>query len=75
MLSLIKISAPGWEKKFDTEEDMRKELYKHICNLCREGGDDGHGYIEYPVDENSTLNHLLSTACGAEYMVEETQQV
>lgn len=62
MVRLIKLSAPGWEKEFETEDEARKELYNYICRDCREG--DG-------VDENSEIAHMLWTACGAEFMTED----
>lgn len=65
MVRLIKMSAPGWEKEFETEEEARKELYNHICSLCIEG--DG-------VTEDSTIDHMLWTACGAEYFFEDDDE-
>ena len=61
-MRLIKLSAPGWIKEFDTEEDCRVELNKHICSMCVE---------EYSVTESSTLDDLLWTSCGCEYTVED----
>lgn len=69
-MKLIKLSAPGWEKDFVNEADCKAELYKHICNLCR-AGTEFEEYPEAPVDENSTIDAMLSTACGCEYMIEE----
>ena len=59
---LIKMSAPGWEKTFNTETEARNELYKWICNLCKE--DDG-------IRVNSSLDELLYTACGCEFWYEQ----
>ena len=65
---LIKLSAPGWEQSFDNTEDLRRELYAHICNYCREGEAEYH---MDPVNEKSSIGELLSTPCGCEYMVEQ----
>jgi hypothetical protein len=56
------MSAPGWEKTFNTEIEARNELYKWICNLCKE--DDG-------IRVNSSLDELLYTACGCEFWYEQ----
>jgi hypothetical protein len=66
---LIKLSEPGWEKSFTREDELRKELYGHICGLCRRG-DETEDYKQEPVDENSSIDELLGTACGCEFMVE-----
>jgi len=70
MFTLIKLSAPGWEKQFTNESNLRVELYSHICNLCRRG-DECPEFPQDPVNENSTVDEMLSTPCGCEYMVEE----
>jgi hypothetical protein len=59
---LIKLSEPGWEKSYDDPIELQAELYKHICNQCR---------TESVITEISDIDHMLSTACGCEYMVEE----
>ena len=73
-MKLIKLSAPGWEKEFDTEEEVKAELYSHICNLCRKGEiaetDEGEFVLWDPVDENSSVGDMLWTACGCEFDVE-----
>ena len=67
---LIKLSHPGWEKHFDSEQEAKVELFKYICNLCCRG-DEFEDYKQYPVDENSSIGEMLGTACGCEFMVEE----
>ncbi len=34
MYTLIKQSAPGWEKKFVSESEAKEELYKWVCIGC-----------------------------------------
>jgi hypothetical protein len=58
---LIKLSDPGWEKFFVSERDAKRELYKHICGLCVK---------QYGITDDSSVNDLLSTDCGCEFMVE-----
>jgi hypothetical protein len=58
---LIKLSEPGWEKMFVSERDVKRELYRHICNACRD--DDN-------INEKSNIDDMLGTACGCEFMVE-----
>lgn len=79
-MKLIKLSAPGWEKEFATEAELKAELYSHICNLCRPGEiikkednpDMDEDYVLWsPVDENSPIGDMLWTACGSEYYVED----
>jgi hypothetical protein len=70
---LIKLSSPGWEKEFQTEEELKTELYNWICKDCKEGCDeeyDGFVHVELPVDSNSSLGEMLSTSCGCEFYVE-----
>lgn len=62
MKRLIKMSDPGWIKEFETEDEVRRELYNHLCSMCIEG--DG-------VTEETTLDHMLWTACGCEYTVDD----
>ena len=62
MKRLIKLSEPGWIREFESEEDLKAELYKCICVMCREG--DG-------VTEDSTIDWMLWTACGCEYTVDD----
>lgn len=75
MFRLIKISAPGWEKEFNTEDETRNELFKHVCGICQ-AGDKAYNhegeliYESSPVDENSSVEDLLCTACGCEFDVE-----
>ena len=61
---LLKLSAPGWEKIFKSEIEVRNELYKLICNLCKEEDD---------IRANSSLDDMLCTACGLEFDYESTE--
>lgn len=67
---LTKLSGEGWEKHFSNEEDLKAELFSHICPMCRDG-------FEYegakPVNAGSSIWDMLSTACGCEYMVENLE--
>lgn len=76
MIKLIKLSDPGWEKEFQNEEDARKELFQHICGICRKGDiikdeetDEIIWYSE-PVNEDSTFDEMLCSPCGCEFDVE-----
>lgn len=66
---LTKYSSPGWEKEFASEGELKQELYKHICLMCREGEPPDMD----PVDAFSSVDDLLYTACGCEYGVEEIE--
>jgi hypothetical protein len=61
MYTIIKLSRPGWDKTFDTEEEARVELHNHICNECIDA---------YDIGINCTIDDLLATDCGCEYYVE-----
>ena len=56
MYQLVKYSAPGWVKGFDSPEALTQELYKHTCIHCQ----DVHG---------TDLDGMLASDCGAEYGV------
>jgi rubrerythrin len=62
---LIKLSDPGWEIEFPTENHLKRYLYKYICNTCID--DDS-------ITEKSSIDEMLSTACGCEFMVEEEKE-
>ena len=73
---LIKRSSPGWEKEFQTEEELKTELYSWICAGCKAGcyeEYDGIVHEESPIDWTSSLDEMLSTACGCEFCVEEDE--
>ena len=59
---LIKMSGPGWEKKFKTRSEARDELYKHICSQCT---------TEEGITKNSQIEHMWGPACGCEFDFEE----
>lgn len=72
------MSAPGWEKEFATEDELRGELYKHLCSMCCKGGKDSYYYDgeeivweEPPITEDSPLGDMLASACGCEFFVDE----
>lgn len=65
---------PGWEKLFDTEQEMCFELYQHICGTCLNGeeyycGDDEPVRGDPPNSDD--YKELLGTSCGCEFEVEE----
>ena len=64
MFELTKLSAPGWEKQFQTSLEVYMELQHYICNMCIEEFNDQ--FHTNPDD----MHDLLWTACGAEFMVE-----
>lgn len=55
---LIKLSSPGWEKRFQSESAARDELYKYICEQCR---------AEEGITKQSKIGDMLDTACGCEF--------
>lgn len=59
---LTKLSEPGWEKSYSDKFQLQAELYKCICSQCR---------CEEGITEISSIDDMLSTACGCEYMVED----
>lgn len=67
-VTLVKASVPGWEKNFDTEEEARVELLKHICSTCLEG------YGEFKTPDQGDIKSLLGTPCGCEYWLEDSAQ-
>lgn len=56
---LTKLSKPGWDKTFDTEQAARDELYTHICKSC---------ILAEELTAESTIDDLLATDCGCEYI-------
>ena len=74
-MKLIKLSAPGWEKEFTSKEELKAELYAHICGICRTGdewvSDDGEViWQEHPVPPDAPIGDMLCSPCGCEYDVE-----
>ena len=79
--NLSKDSAPGWDKEFETIEDLRSELEKHVCKSCWTHStlendadlDLGIIYIdEYEkMSELDKIAALLWTPCGCEFTVDE----
>lgn len=77
-MKLIKMSSPGWEKDFATEGELKAELYRHICGMCRRGLEDKYYYDgeeivweEPPITEDSPLGDMLASACGCEFFIDE----
>jgi hypothetical protein len=72
---LIKISSHGWEKEFQTENELKEELYRHLCGHCKDGHkEEFEGELFYeqdPIDSDSSLDEMLSTSCGCEFYVED----
>ena len=62
--TLYKMSAPGWELDFYTEEEARVRLLTHICDQCR---------AEYGIDNTSDVGSILSTPCGLEFDIEDDE--
>lgn len=74
-MKLIKASLPGWTKEFDTEQELKEELFSHICAYCCNGekmtDDDGNIIWELdPVGPDDSIDEMLSTSCGLEFYVE-----
>lgn len=57
---LIKCSAPGWVKEFDTGADAAIELDYWICDDCRR---------EYLCNN---LDSMLASPCGLEFWFEDS---
>ena len=77
-MKLYKLSAPGWTKEYDNDDDLRRELFTHICKPCRDGEkiyneSNELVYETDPVDENSDVYALLATACGCEFDIGEDE--
>jgi hypothetical protein len=68
-LTLTKQSLPTWSKQFDSQEQLRLELYTHICEICKDGENYNGLVIWSAVDENSSISDLLNTGCGCEFRV------
>lgn len=73
-MRLIKLSYPGWEKDFDTEQEIKLELFSHICRMCCDGyTEECNGEIVYeqePITIDSSIDDMLWTACGCEFCVD-----
>lgn len=60
---LTKMSAPGWEKVFDSEKAASDELENWICKTCM--------YEAHRETKNLGMSDLLFTYCGAEFYYEK----
>jgi hypothetical protein len=71
---LHKYSIPGWTKEFDSVNQARLELLKHICTDCLNGDQYAVG-VDEPYHQKApnifNINELLGTSCGLEYGYEE----
>jgi hypothetical protein len=74
--TLTKLSSPGWERHYNDLSQVQKELYAHICGLCRKGvpvynlqGEEV--WHSEPITETSSIDDMLCTDCGCEYHFEE----
>ena len=61
-MQLIKLSEPGWDFE-GTPQEVKEKLYQHICFQCRR---------EEDINEDSPIDQMLASACGCEFMVEDT---
>lgn len=98
-ITLIKLSAPGWEKSFTHWADVRKELQGWICADCKASSHYRYHHVLHEkvaagtsreeaieiareeaslclpdnfmsLDDETKVECLLDTVCGAEFMVE-----
>lgn len=80
-MKLIKLSSPGWEKDFPDKQTLVEFLKGCICSSCYEGhtyfNEDGSIFdVDFPIDRNrATLEELLGTPCGCEFMVEDEEEI
>lgn len=65
--TLIKLSAPGWEKSYTDMLQLKAELAEWVCKSCHKEFE-----TEYGEPPQSILD-LLSTACGCEFMFENAE--
>lgn len=78
-MKLMKCSLPDWKKEFATLDELRQELYTHICSYCRGGElvtrqDGTEWWVWEPVNENSSVDDMLNTGCGCEYRILEEEE-
>ncbi|NTF17842.1 hypothetical protein G6L37_05465 [Agrobacterium rubi] len=74
-VTLVKISAPGWEKEFPDLPAAVVELRRHVCAGCLAGRpDEDEPPVDLVVDGVVVECHdavtLLNTSCGYEYQLE-----
>jgi hypothetical protein len=72
---LVKYSYPGWEKHFETMDELVTELRSHICGSCLSGNSEFSEVVDTEYNgiiyECRDVGTLLSTSCGCEYGMEE----
>ncbi len=67
--NLIKLSAQGWEQLFNTEDEVHEKMKLWTCKSCLREFEIEHGHAPKDVYD------LLSTSCGAEFMLEEGDEI
>jgi hypothetical protein len=72
--SLIKLSSPGFDLNTSHIHIVRDVLGMYVCDFCKITTDGEYNewpenYDDLPVYEQ--VHVLLSTSCGAEFMLEE----
>lgn len=76
MITVEKLSSPGWRKRFATPGEALTELRLHVCDSCFAGGeyDLGNGEVhKEPAPNPDSLYDLLGTPCGCEFDVYENE--
>ena len=68
--TLIKLSSPGFDLNTPHIHIVWDVLDMYVCSLCRRDEDWPDNYHELPHSEQ--VHVLLSTSCGAEFILEET---
>lgn len=61
-VKLIKYSAPGWERRYSDPEELKRDLWAHICGSCER---------DHSLTSQSLIVDLLSTGCGCEFGVDD----
>lgn len=73
-MKLIKLSVPGWEKSFNSREELKTELYSYICDGCRNDSKtydtENDCYVDVKITKTSSIRDMLNTACGCEFIAE-----
>jgi len=69
--TLIKLSSPDFELNTEHIYIVHDILNNYVCKLCKSDGEDWpENYNDLPIYEK--INVLLTTSCGAEFLLEET---
>jgi hypothetical protein len=75
VVTLHKISSPGWTREFPDLPSAVVELRKHVCSGCLSGEpEEGEPPLDLFVDGVAIECHdalsLLNTSCGYEFSLE-----